>query len=136
MEGRKEDVRRIIGLFKAKLERLAPNPGKIPTAIEGLYLYRKHEDERVECFNDPCIGLLIQGNKRAIVADEEYRFREGWYIAYGMDLPAISYISGASAQKPHLALSIPLDRYIMSQLVAGVKREPLPGNKTYKGITA
>ncbi|MDR2740098.1 MAG: AraC family transcriptional regulator, partial [Treponema sp.] len=61
------------------------------------------------------------------------RFREGWYIAYGMDLPAISHISGASAETPHLALSIPLDRYILSQLAAEVK--PRPSGKEYKGLT-
>jgi AraC-like DNA-binding protein len=68
-----------------------------------------------------------------MVADEEYWFGEGWYIAYGLDLPAISHISGASAETPHLALSIPLDRYILSQLVSEV--EPRPTSKAYKGLT-
>jgi AraC-like DNA-binding protein len=135
MKDTEGEIRRIMGLLKAALVRLASKPGKIPTAIEGLYLHRKHEDERLDCFHDPCIGILVQGDKLTIVADQEYRFREGWYIAYGMDLPGISYVSGASAQKPHLALAIPLDRYIMSQLMAEMEWGPLPGNKTYKGIT-
>jgi AraC-like DNA-binding protein len=135
MEDRKQENRRIIASLKATLARLTAEPGKIPTAIEGLYLYRRHEDVRVECFTDPCIGVLIQGDKRAIVADEEYRFSEGWYIAYGMDLPAIGYISRASTGTPYFALSIPLDRYIMSQLMAGIEQEPLLDSKAYKGVT-
>jgi AraC-like DNA-binding protein len=125
--------RRNINALKAKLTVLAPTPGKIPTAIEGLYLYRKHKDERIDCFNAPGIGVIIQGDKRTLAADREYRFKEGWYIAYGMDMPAISHIMGASVETPHLALSIPLDRYILSQLAAEVK--PRPDGKAYKGLT-
>jgi AraC-like DNA-binding protein len=133
MEYNRESAKRNIDALKAKLPVLAPGHGKILTAIEGLYLYWKHEDERVDCFNEPCIGVIVQGDKRALVADREYRFREGWYIAYGMELPAISHISGASAERPHLALSIPLDRYILSQLVSEVK--PRPSGKAYQGLT-
>ncbi|MFP3041765.1 AraC family transcriptional regulator [Treponema primitia] len=137
MKNEGQSITRIIGLLRDKLTQLAPEPGKIPTAIEGVYIYRMDNDVRMDCFNDPCIGVLVQGDKRAIVADEEYRFKEGWYIAYGMDLPAISHITGASPKKPHLAMSIPLDRYIMSQLVTGVEKRPPPGNgASYKGLTA
>ncbi|MDR1230594.1 MAG: AraC family transcriptional regulator, partial [Spirochaetaceae bacterium] len=90
-------------------------------------------DVRIDCFHDPVIGVIVQGDKRALVADREYRFREGWYIAYGLDLPAISHISGASVETPHLALSIPLDRYLLSQLASEVK--PRPSGKAYKGLT-
>jgi hypothetical protein len=138
MERNKEAARRSIDALKVKLPALVPEPGRISTAIEGVYLYRQVEDARIDCFNEPCIGVIVQGDKRALVAaphggDREYHFREGWYIAYGMDLPAISHITGASAKRPHLALSIPLDRYILSQLAAEVK--PRPGGKAYKGLT-
>jgi AraC-like DNA-binding protein len=133
MENDKEAAKRSIDALKAKLPALVPEPGKIPTAIEGVCLYRQIEDVRIDCFNEPCIGVIVQGDKRALVADREYRFREGWYIAYGMDLPTISHISGASAERPHLALSIPLDRYLLSQLATEVKPRS-PGN-AYKGLT-
>jgi AraC-like DNA-binding protein len=135
METTKEETRRIVALLRAKVAQLAPNPGKISTAIEGLYLHRRHQNERFDCFSDPCIGIIAQGDKRAIVADKEYRFSEGWYMAHGMDLPGISYISGASAETPHLALAVPLDHYIMSQIMAEIEQKPLPSSKAYKGIT-
>jgi AraC-like DNA-binding protein len=138
MEHDKEAAKRSIDALKAKLPALAPGYGKIPTAIEGVIIYRQIENVRIDCFNVPCIGVIVQGDKRALVAaqhggDREYRFREGWYIAYGMDLPAISHISGASAKRPHLALSIPLDRYILSQLASEVK--PRPAGNAYRGLT-
>jgi AraC-like DNA-binding protein len=133
MEHDKKTAKRHIDALKAKLLVLAPRQWKTPTAVEGLYLYRQEMDVRVDCFHDPVIGVLVQGDKRTLAADREYRFRDGWYIAHGLDLPAISHISGTSAERPHLALSIPLDRYILSQLVSEVK--PRPGNKAYKGLT-
>jgi AraC-like DNA-binding protein len=135
MVNTKKEIQRNIALFKEKVLLLAPNPGKIPTVIESLYLYRRHKDEQIECFSDPCIGLIVQGNKRSIVADQEYRLSEGWYMAYGMDLPAISHFSVSSMREPYLGLTIPLDRYIMSQLVAEIEWGPLPGKRNYKGVT-
>jgi AraC-like DNA-binding protein len=77
--------------------------------------------------------VIVQGEKRAVVADKEYRYGEGSYIAYGVDLPSVSHIVGASAKKPHLALSLHLDQYILSQLAAGIK--PAPDNRVYQGVT-
>ena len=123
----------INALLKAKLTCLAGNPGKTLTAIEGVYLYRINKDERIECLSDPCIGIVVQGNKRAVIADEEYRYGEGWYVAYGMGLPAVSHITGASVERPHLALLIRLDLYILTELAAYVK--PAPRQRIYKGVT-
>jgi hypothetical protein len=92
MEDDRDAAKRGIDALKVKLLALTPRTGKTPTAVEGVYLYRMHEDERIDCFNEPRIGVIVQGDKRALAADREYRFREGWYIAYGLDLPAISHI--------------------------------------------
>jgi AraC-like DNA-binding protein len=119
--------------LKVRLTELLPEPGRYPTAIEGLHLARRNANVRIDCFNVPCIGVIVQGDKKAVIADEEYRCEEGCYIAYGMDLPSVSHITAVSAKKPHLAFSIPLDREIISQLVPGVK--PIFGSKIYKGIT-
>jgi AraC-like DNA-binding protein len=126
-------VRRTTELLKVKLTELLPEPGMFPTAIEGLRLARGNTNARIECFNVPCIGVIVQGDKRTVVAGEEYRCTEGCYIAYGMDLPSVSHITAASVKKPYLAFSIPLDRHIISQLATGIK--PVPNNKIYKGIT-
>jgi AraC-like DNA-binding protein len=133
MENHREAAKQHIDALKVKLSTLAPKSGEFPTAIEGLFLFRHETDERTDCFHDPVVGVIVQGNKRALVADREYRFKEGWYIAYGLDLPAISHISEASAGTPHLALSIPLDRFLLSQLAVEIK--PRPSSKAYRGLT-
>jgi AraC-like DNA-binding protein len=132
MESDKQAIERINEAIRDRLIQLAPEQGKITTAIEGVTINRVNENIVIDCFIEPRIALIVQGSKRVVAANKEYRYGEGWYIAYGIDLPAISHITGA-AEKPHLALSIPLDRYIISQLAAEVR--PVPGNKDYKGVT-
>jgi AraC-like DNA-binding protein len=134
MEDKQANIRRL----KAAVLRAAPLPGKNQTAIAGVYCYRIPEEARIDCISESAVGVIVQGDKRAVAADEEYRFGAGQYIAYGMGLPATSYIIGASAETPHLALVIALDRALLCELAAGL--EPgagmvRSGGRVYKGIT-
>jgi hypothetical protein len=65
MEHDKEAARRSIDALKAKLRDLASKPRRIDTAIEGVWLYRQTEDVRIDCFNEPCIGVIVQRGKDA-----------------------------------------------------------------------
>jgi AraC-like DNA-binding protein len=113
--------------------QLLPGPGKFPTSIEGLNLVRGNETVRTDCFHTPCLGILAQGEKRTIIAGKQYLCTEGCYIAYNLDLPSVSHLICASANKPHLAFSIPLDRDVISELAAEVK--PSFSGQNFKGIT-
>jgi AraC-like DNA-binding protein len=119
--------------LKIRLSELLPEQGKFPTAIDDLYLCRWNGDVRIDCFNNPCVGVIVQGNKRSVIAGKEYRYTEGDYIAPGTVSPSIGYIIGASPEKPHLAVALPLDRRALSQLAKEIKLAPK--NKMYKGVT-
>ena len=98
-----QNVKQINKSLKVMLMKFLHKTCKLTTTIDGLYLYRRDEDVRIDCFNGPCIGIIVQGSKRAVIADEEYRYTEGHYIATGIDLPSIVHVIGASPGKPHLA---------------------------------
>jgi AraC-like DNA-binding protein len=133
METKIETLKRINASLKLKLAGLLPKSGKIPTIIDGLYLYRRDADVRIECFGGPCVGIIIQGAKRALIANEEYRYSEESYIATGLDLPSVVHVIGATRETPHLALAVSLDRYILNQLAGDLKG--LPYGVSYKGVT-
>jgi AraC-like DNA-binding protein len=132
-----EDKQANIQRLKTLVQRAAPEPGKNPTAIAGVYCYRIPRAARIDCIAESAVGVIVQGNKRAVVADEEYRFGAGQYIAYGMGLPATSHIIGASEETLHLALVIALDRALLCELVCELAAEPGQGSggRVYKGIT-
>ncbi|MDR1250746.1 MAG: AraC family transcriptional regulator [Treponema sp.] len=125
----------ILWALKDRLLKLVPKPGKYPTAIDGLKLARGEADTRVDSIDDPIIGVVVQGHKRSLIADVEYRWEEGQFFAIGMDLPSVSRIAVATPETPYLALAIPLDRYILSQLAPGVPPSPLSGARAYRGVT-
>jgi AraC-like DNA-binding protein len=125
----------ILQALKDRLLRLMPEPGFYPAAIDGLKLVRREADMRVDCIDDPIVGVLVQGHKRALIADVEYCCGEGQFIAIGMDMPSMNQIIGVTPETPHLALSIPLDRYMLFQLAADLPPAPLSGAKDYKGVT-
>jgi AraC-like DNA-binding protein len=129
----------ILQALKDRLLRLMPEPEAYPAAIlaaiEGLRLVRREADIRVDCIDDPLVGVIVQGHKRALIADVEYRCGAGQIFAIGMDLPSMNQITGATPETPHLALAIPLDRYILFQLAADLPPQPLSGAKVYKGVT-
>ncbi|MDR1072451.1 MAG: AraC family transcriptional regulator, partial [Treponema sp.] len=127
--------RTILQAIRDRLLRLMPDPGFYPSAIDGLKLVRREADMRVDCIDDPLVGVIAQGHKRALIADVEYLCGEGQIFAIGMDLPSMNQIAGATPETPHLALSIPLDRYILFQLAADIPSSPLSGAKAYKGVT-
>ena len=125
----------ILQALKDSLLRLVPKPGFRIAAIDGLKLARREADARVDCINDPLVGVIVQGHKRSLIADVEYRCEEGQIFAIGMDLPSVTRIIGATPETPHLALAIPLDRSILFQLAADLPPAALSGANAYKGVT-
>ena len=135
MEDTQANIRRIREAALWAMLRAAPLAGKNHTAIDGVYCYRIPEETRIDCISESAVGVIVQGEKRAVIADEEYRFGAGEYIAYGMGLPATSHIIGASAERPHLALVIAIDRVLLSELAVGLEPAGNADGRAYKGIT-
>jgi AraC-like DNA-binding protein len=107
--------------LKAMLLRRLPPQARITTEIDGLTLSRRDTVNQPEsCFYRPTVGVVIQGFKRSIIGNEEYRYGEGWCMTAAVDMPCLNHITVASPEKPFLALSIKLDRYIIAQLMAEI----------------
>ncbi|WP_434778712.1 AraC family transcriptional regulator N-terminal domain-containing protein [Neisseria sp. Ec49-e6-T10] len=109
--------------LKEKLLQHLPKQDRIDTAIEGLTIFRRDETfKRESCFYQPVIGVVVQGSKRSIIGNEEYQYGEYYCMAAGVDMPSLNHITVASADKPFLAVSIKLDRYLITQLMTEVPK--------------
>lgn len=131
---RKEQINQHL---KNKLLQKLTTPKRLATAIDGLMLSRQHEEQKNEnCFYRPTIGLVVQGFKRSIIGSEEYQYGAQHCLIAGVDTPSVNQIIGATPQKPFLAVSIKLDRYLITQLIAELpKPESLDTkNATPRGI--
>jgi hypothetical protein len=83
MKDTNQEARRLIGEFKGRVKKLCEKPGQTGTVVDGLFLWRHDVGKLHECFDDPLIGLVLQGYKRTVLADVEYKMEDGDYIAYG-----------------------------------------------------
>jgi len=108
-------------LLKEKLLRWMPGPGKFTTAIEALTLARREDSDQLEnCFSRPLVGVIVQGFKRSKIGSEEYSYGENQCLVAGVDMPSSFSVTGASPEHPFLALSLNLDKYLISQLAAEI----------------
>jgi AraC-like DNA-binding protein len=127
----KSDSERINALIKEKMLQQLPMPDRISTPVEGLMLTRRDEISQAEsCFYQPMVALIVQGFKRAMLGNEEYLYGEQHCMVVGVDMPGVYHITEASPEAPFLSLSIKLNRYIITQLLAEMPQVIKEGNKS------
>lgn len=123
------------GLLKELLLKRMPEPGKCSAAVAGLFLSRRESDDHVEnCFYSPSVGLVIQGSKRSIVGSEEYSYGENQCLVVSVDMPSSFFASGATHERPFLAVSLDLDKYLISRLAVELPPDRECGNESCKGV--
>ncbi len=134
-ESNRTGLARTNNLLKEKLLRWMPGTGDYPTAIEGLTIFRRDEANQCEnCFYKPLVGVIVQGFKRSIIGSEEYRYGENHCLVTGVDVPSVNFITAASPEHPFLAVSLNLDKYLITQLAAEIPPSSRLGNGPYKGM--
>ncbi len=122
-------------LLKEYLLKCMPEPGKFSTAIEGLSMLRRESGSHVEnCFYKPSIGLIVQGNKHSRVGSEEYTYGENQCLLVSVDMPSSFSSSEASHDRPFLAVSLDLDRFLIARLAMELPAVSDPGSNTCKGV--
>ena len=122
--------------LKEKLLLRMPAQGKFSTAIETLAIARRDDPNQLEnCFSKPLVGLIVQGFKRSVIGSEEYCYGENQCLVAGVDIPSSFYVTDSSQEKPFLAISLELDKYLISQLAAEIPPLSGLGGGVSKGIS-
>ncbi|OPY68313.1 MAG: Exoenzyme S synthesis regulatory protein ExsA [Syntrophorhabdus sp. PtaU1.Bin050] len=122
-------------LLKEKLLSRLPQPGRFPTEIEGLMIARRHDAKELEnCVYNPLVVVVVQGSKRSVIGSEEFRYGENHCLVIGVDMPSANHVITASPEKPFLAVTLDLDKYLITQLAAQTLPPPRSENKSLKGV--
>ncbi len=116
-----------ISLLNSKLKEVLlhhiPKAGMHASAIEGMHLLRydtKTESQR--CFEQPFIGVLIQGNKYTTIGTQNYYYTENQCLVSGLDMPSSFYAVNPTPENPFLAFSLYLDRQLITQLTTEISQ--------------
>lgn len=115
--------------------RLTAKPGRTLTAIPGLSLTRWNDTEQTDtCFYAPAIGIIIQGQKKSLIGNEELEYGTLDCLVNGVDMPSISTILKATPEKPLFAVSLNIDRSLATELAAEIP--PAAGlNQPHLGVS-
>lgn len=97
-----------------KVQRL----GTFPTAIPGLSLSRREQGncEGASIYS-ASLAFIVDGQKRTVIGNREYEYGRNNCLVVGVDVPAMFYTIGSTHERPFLAISVEVDRAVLSDLI-------------------
>ncbi|MBC9178884.1 AraC family transcriptional regulator [Pseudoroseomonas ludipueritiae] len=107
----------LVDLVRRHGEAHADEHGIAPTAIPGLSTVRATAPSGlVHDISRPLACLVVQGGKHVAMGVREFAFGAGDLLLITADVPTISQITQASAEKPYLSLVVELDPGMIAEL--------------------
>jgi AraC-like DNA-binding protein len=112
----------------ARVARLAPFDGFHQSALPPLALARGSVPTVcMPTVYQPCLAIVVQGRKRAILNGEVFHYDALNYLVVGVTLPGLGQVLEASPEHPYLSLRLNLDLEEIARLVLQLgERGPSP----------
>lgn len=115
--------------------RHAPTDGLHSTSIPSVALSRSTwSHEPIPSVYEPCLCIVLQGRKRAVLGDEVYLYDALNYLVVSVTLPARSHVVEASPEQPYLCLRIGLDPMVISELLLQSGPGAVPNPTAGRGL--
>ena len=114
--------------LSARVARLAPFDGAHQTVLPSLALNRGSVPTVcMPTVYQPCLGIVVQGRKRAVLNDEVFTYDALNYLVVSVTLPAMGQVLEATPDHPFLSLRLNLDLEEIARLVLELgDRRPSP----------
>jgi AraC-like DNA-binding protein len=104
--------------LSARVARLTPFDGTHQSALPSLALIRGSVPTVcVPTVYQPCLAIVVQGRKRAVLNDEVFHYDPLNYLVVSVTLPAMGQVLEASPEHPYLSLRLNLDLEEIARLV-------------------
>lgn len=95
------------------------------TPITGLTVIRSTEATGLlHSISHPLVCLVLQGAKQVATGPHSVNFGAGDSLLISADLPLVSQITQATAEKPYYSLAIDLDAGVLAELTADIGPHP------------
>jgi len=101
-----------------RVARLAPFDGTHQSALPSLALHRGSVPTTcLPTILQPCLGIVVQGRKRAVLNDEVFTYDALNYLVVSVTLPAMGQVLDATLEHPYLSIRLNLDLQEIARLV-------------------
>jgi AraC-like DNA-binding protein len=116
------------------VEQYAQLEGVTPTAWPTLSFFRADTPSDRSCvMYEPCLGVLLQGNKHILFGNERFEQESGRYLINSIDVPVSAQIMRASPEEPCLCITLRLDPVRIGEWLSEVKL-PKPAAATARAF--
>ena len=117
-----------LGRLASAVARQTTADGAYDTAVPALRLSQfSAPSDLVALVYEPSLGVVAQGAKEVLLADETYRLDPAQSLLVSVDLPVAARVVEASPGRPYLAVRIALDPAVVGELLADGTAAPAPG---------
>jgi AraC-like DNA-binding protein len=104
--------------LSARVAQLTPFDGTHQSMLPSLALARASAPTVcTPTVYHPCLAIVVQGRKRAILNDEVFHYDALNYLVVSVTLPGLGQVLEASPEHPYLSLRLNLDREEIARLV-------------------
>ncbi len=118
------------------ISRYCPRDGMNQAPLPGTFFMRfSRPSGRVKAYWGSSLCIVAQGCKEIILGRGVYRSEDAHYIATPIDLPVLSRVVSASAERPFLCLKILLDPMVLGEVEARMENHlPKETESSLRGI--
>ncbi len=118
-----------------RVENGAHCDGVTATALPGVAFIRGSEvAQPLPAVYSPSLCVVVQGRKRAIIADESFYYDAFNYLFVSVTLPMMGQILDASPQRPYLCIRIEVDMREVSRLLLEIADQGAAIERTSKPL--
>lgn len=118
-----------------RVENAVRDDGVTHTALPGVAFIRGSEVvQPLPAVYSPSLCVVVQGRKRAIVADESFYYDPFNYLFVSVTLPMLGQVLDASPERPYLCVRIEVDMREVSSLLLDMAERGAPVERTGKPL--
>jgi AraC-like DNA-binding protein len=100
-----------------RIGRAMPADGRAEP-LKGLYLNRSSTPtDPLHGVSEPSFCVIAQGSKEVLLGDSRYRYDAAHYLLATIEMPVVSRVIEASAERPYLSLRMELDPALVGSVM-------------------
>jgi AraC-like DNA-binding protein len=101
----------------ARIARAIPEDGPVEP-LKGLHLNRSStRTDPLHGVSQPSFCVIAQGSKEVLLGDSRYRYDAAHYLLATVELPVVTRVIEASAERPYLGLRLDLDPALVGSVM-------------------
>lgn len=117
-----------------RIARALPTDGTLDVSASFRLARSSKPTEPIHSLYQPAFCVVAQGRKQALLGEEVFRYDQGHYLIYTVDLPLTFQVQEASKERPYLGFRLNLDSALVASVMMESGIEPKKGKGSLKAM--